>query len=205
MLIHSWYYYMCCIFFSNLSYLQKKRTLYAKVLGKCSQNKNRKMRSFLLFSYTKHALVYKTQPHPLITPHTHSPPPLTDGVCEATVYVSSEHVGHGLYHVLPQRGSVTKKGLLMECTQGTPVHWVEGIDQVDECIKIPGRQIENTRTWTVLIYNSTHFAYKHMHARTHVYTHMHAHTYTYLYKGWFCYKTIRSPYKSQRYWCVNLL
>ena len=54
--------------------------------------------------------------------------PITYGVDEATVYVGSEHVGHGLDGVLPQRAAVSQQGLLVDGAQLGPLDLVQRVD-----------------------------------------------------------------------------
>ena len=64
---------------------------------------------------------------------------------EATVDVCCEHVGHGLDGEFTQGGTVTQERLLVDGTQGRPLHLVQGMDQVHECLEVPGEKREGGR------------------------------------------------------------
>ena len=56
---------------------------------------------------------------------------------ESTVNVGSEHVGHGLQSVFPQRAHMAEEGLLIDGAYCGPVDRVQGVDQIDEGLKVP--------------------------------------------------------------------
>ena len=57
---------------------------------------------------------------------------LTDGLCQPTVNVGSEHVGHGTDGGLLEGGNMAEEGLLVKGTQFGPLHSVQRVDQVHE-------------------------------------------------------------------------
>lgn len=58
---------------------------------------------------------------------------------ESAVDVCSEHVGHGLDGVLPERGTVTEERLLVDGTHLRPLHLVQRVDESHERLEVPGR------------------------------------------------------------------
>lgn len=58
---------------------------------------------------------------------------------ESTVYVSSEHVGHGLDGVLPEGAAVPDQRLLVDGAHLGPLDLVQRVDQVHEGLEVPAK------------------------------------------------------------------
>ena len=58
-------------------------------------------------------------------------------MCQATVNVGCEHVGHGFDGDFSEGRDMTRESLLVNGRKDSPVHTIQGVDQVQERVEVP--------------------------------------------------------------------